>query len=254
MLHSNIIGEGKPLLILHGFLGSGDNWKTFAKKWAEKGRSVHLLDARNHGKSFHNDEFSYEIMSQDVIDYADDQGIEKFDLLGHSMGGKTAQFVAQQFPERVDRLIVVDIASKAYPPHHTEILEALSEVDEQQFQSRKEAEEFLMPLFPEIGLRQFLLKNLERTDEGVLSVKCNLSLFRSHPERIGKALPEAPKIHTPALFIRGLESSYIEDVDLTSLQRQYPNFELVSIPNAGHWLHAEQPIAFGEAVAKFLNL
>ena len=160
MLHSNIIGEGKPLLVLHGFLGSGDNWKTFAKKWAEKGRSVHLLDARNHGKSFHSDEFSYEIMSQDVIDYADVQGIEKFDLLGHSMGGKTAQFVAQQFPERVDRLIVVDIASKAYPPHHSEILEALNEVDEQQFQSRKEAEEFLTPLFPEIGLRQFLLKKL----------------------------------------------------------------------------------------------
>jgi pimeloyl-ACP methyl ester carboxylesterase len=170
------------------------------------------------------------------------------------MGGKTAQFVALQFPERVDKLIVVDIASKAYPPHHTEILEALSEVDEQQFESRKEAEKFLMPLFPEIGLRQFLLKNLERTPEGVLSVKCNLSLFRSHPERIGKALPEEPKIHTPALFIRGLESSYIEDADLTALQKQYLNFELVSIRNAGHWLHVEQPIVFGEAVAKFLNL
>jgi pimeloyl-ACP methyl ester carboxylesterase len=111
-----------------------------------------------------------------------------------------------------------------------------------------------MPLFPEIGLRQFLLKNLERSNEGVLSVKCNLSLFRTYPERIGKALPEEPKIQTPTLFIRGLESSYIEDADVITLQRQYPNFELVSIPNAGHWLHAEQPIVFGEAVAKFLNL
>ena len=241
-------------MILHGFLGSGDNWKTFAKKWAVRGRSVHLLDARNHGKSFHSEDFSYEIMSKDVIDYADDQGIEKFDLLGHSMGGKTAQFVAQQFPDRVDCLIVVDIASKAYPPHHTEILEALSEVDEQQFQSRKEAEEFLRPLFPSVGLRQFLLKNLERSNEGTLSVKCNLNLFRSHPDRIGKALPEEPKIHAPTLFIRGLESSYVEDTDLIILQRQYPNFELVSIPKAGHWLHVEQPIVFGEAVAKFLNL
>ena len=254
MLHSNIIGEGKPLLVLHGFLGSGDNWKTFAKKWAERGRSVHLLDARNHGRSFHSDEFSYEIMSKDVIDYADRNDIDTYDLLGHSMGGKTAQFVAQQFPERVDRLIVVDIASRAYLPHHTEILEALSEVNEQQFQSRKEADEFLAPLFPEVGLRQFLLKNLERTSDRILSVKCNLNLFKAHPERIGKALPEEPIIHTPTLFIRGLESSYIEDEDLITLQRQYPNFELVSIPNAGHWLHAEQPIVFGEAVSKFLNL
>ncbi len=254
MLHSNIIGEGKPLLVLHGFLGSGDNWKTFAKKWAERGRSVHLLDARNHGRSFHSDEFSYEIMSKDVIDYADRNDINTFDLLGHSMGGKTAQFVAQQFPERVDRLIVVDIASRAYLPHHTEILEALSEVNEQQFQSRKEADEFLAALFPEVGLRQFLLKNLERTSDRILSVKCNLNLFKAHPERIGKALPEEPKLYTPTLFIRGLESNYIEEEDIIALKKQYPNFELVSIPDAGHWLHAEQPLIFGEAVSKFLNL
>lgn len=254
MIHASVLGQGPALFILHGFLGSGDNWKTLAKKWSELGREVHLLDARNHGKSFHSDQFSYEIMSEDVIQYAHHNQIKTFDLLGHSMGGKTAQFLALRFPQYLNRLVVVDIASKAYPPHHTEILEALYQLDSMKLSSRKEAEEFLIPLFKDAGLRQFLLKNLERDDSGILSVKCNIELFRNHPTIIGKSLPSDAQIHTPTLFVRGLRSNYITDADLLLLKEQFTHFNLRDIPNAGHWLHAEQPELFDAAIREFLNL
>ncbi|MFT5079357.1 MAG: esterase, partial [Patiriisocius sp.] len=129
LLHSKIIGTGKPLVILHGFLGSGDNWKTLGNKFAEDGFQVHLVDQRNHGKSFHSDDWSYEIMVADLKAYCDHFKLESIDLLGHSMGGKTAMAFAVAFPEMLHKLVIADIGPKAYPSHHQDILKALGSLD-----------------------------------------------------------------------------------------------------------------------------
>lgn len=254
LLYSNQIGHGKPLFVLHGFLGSGDNWKTFAKKWSEHQRTVHLIDARNHGRSFHHDQWDYPTMADDVIAYADHFGIETFDLLGHSMGGKTAMFLATTYPNRVEKVVVADIAPKAYPPQHTEILEALYQLDQQQFEQRKDAEDFLAPRFESLSLRYFLLKNLERSSNNKLRIRCNIARFIEDQSTVTQGLEAHRTSTTDILFIRGLNSHYILDQDLPLIARHFPNYQLHSIADAGHWLHAEQPEAFDAAVSRFFDL
>lgn len=254
LLHAKVIGEGKPLFILHGFLGSGDNWKTFAKKWSQSGRSIHLLDARNHGKSFHSDQWDYPTMANDVIAYADHNQIDQFEVLGHSMGGKTAMFLATAYPERVQKAVIADIVPKSYPHQHTEILDALYELDQQHFEQRKEAEDFLEPRFESLQLRYFLLKNLERTADNVLRIRCNISRFREDQSTVTHGLEPEMRSELDILFIRGLDSGYISDQDLPLIAHHFPNYQMVSIADAGHWLHAEQPEAFDAAVSRFFDL
>jgi esterase len=129
MLYSKIEGEGKALLILHGFLGMSDNWKTIGLQFATDGFQVHLLDLRNHGKSFHSEVFNYGIMAQDVYEYCQANNLEKVSILGHSMGGKIAMLFSTMHPEMVEKLIVADIGPKFYPQHHQIIFEALNAVD-----------------------------------------------------------------------------------------------------------------------------
>ena len=129
MLYSKIEGEGKPLLILHGFLGMSDNWKTIGVQLSTEGYQVHLLDLRNHGRSFQSEEFSYALMAQDVFDYCKGHNLEKVAVIGHSMGGKTAMLFATTYPEMIDKLIVADIGPKFYPQHHQKILAGLNAVD-----------------------------------------------------------------------------------------------------------------------------
>ena len=155
LLHSVISGKGRPMLILHGFLGMGDNWKSLANKFSEK-FEVHVIDQRNHGRSFHDDDFSYELMVEDVLNYMDYHQLDRVDILGHSMGGKTGMLFAVEHPERIQKLIVADIAPKFYPPHHQEILDALGEVDFDKISSRSEIDEILKKYIAEIGIRQFL--------------------------------------------------------------------------------------------------
>lgn len=161
ILHSKIIGHGQPLLILHGFLGMGDNWKTLGNRFAEE-YQVHLIDQRNHGRSFHSDEFDYELMVEDLLNYIDHHHLENINLIGHSMGGKTAMLFAVNHPERVHKLIVADIGPKYYPSHHEQILNGLNAIDFTQQRSRNEIEEVLENYIPEMGIRQFLLKNVYR--------------------------------------------------------------------------------------------
>ncbi|MBT8319454.1 MAG: alpha/beta fold hydrolase, partial [Gramella sp.] len=125
-LHSTILGEGKPFLILHGFLGMSDNWKTLGKQFAKDGFQVHLIDQRNHGKSPHSDEFSYALMAQDIKEYCETHNLRNIILLGHSMGGKTAMLTACENKELVEKLVIVDIAPKYYAPHHQQILKGLT--------------------------------------------------------------------------------------------------------------------------------
>ena len=140
MLYSKIEGSGKPLIILHGFLGMSDNWKTLGFQYVTQGFQVHLLDLRNHGRSFHSNEFNYEVMVQDLLDYCRQNNLLKVYIIGHSMGGKVAMFFANAFPEIVEKLVVVDIGPKYYKPHHQEILAGLNAVDFSNQPTRQDVE------------------------------------------------------------------------------------------------------------------
>ncbi|WP_291100919.1 MULTISPECIES: alpha/beta fold hydrolase [unclassified Flavobacterium] len=253
MLYSKIEGSGKPLLILHGFLGMSDNWKTMGTQFAANGFEVHLLDLRNHGRSFHSDEFSYEIMVQDVYDYCQANNLEKVNILGHSMGGKTAMLFAATHPERVEKLIVADIGPKFYPQHHQTILEGLNAVDFSKKPSRNEVEAILTQYITDFGTRQFLMKSLYWQEPGQLAFRFNLSVFNKKMEEIGKALPENAVFNKPTLFIRGGNSNYILDADFQNIQQHFPDSRIETIPNAGHWLHAENPKLFYEITSSFLG-
>jgi len=253
MLYSKIEGEGKPLLILHGFLGMSDNWKTMGTQFAANGFQVHLLDLRNHGKSFHSDEFSYETMAQDVYDYCKANNLEKIDILGHSMGGKTAMLFATLHPERIEKLIVADIGPKFYPQHHQSILEGLNAVDFSHKPSRNEVDEILTKYIPDFGTRQFLLKSLYWQEPGQLAFRFNLAVFNNKMDEIGKSLPENAIFTKPTLFIRGGNSNYILDEDFENIQQHFPDSKIETIPNVGHWLHAENPKVFYEITSSFLK-
>jgi esterase len=253
MLYSKIEGEGKPLLILHGFLGMLDNWKTIGAKYAENGFQVHLLDLRNHGRSLHSEEFNYQVMANDIFEYCQIHQLEKIDLIGHSMGGKVAMLFATTYPELVDKLIIADIGPKYYKPHHQEILAGLNAVDFSTNPDRSEVEETMYPYIPDFGTRQFLMKSLFWKEKGQLAFRFNLAVFNEKIEEVGKALPDDKHFDKPTLFIRGGNSKYILDADLPEIKKQFSNLELKTIPNAGHWLHAENPSLFFEETLNFLK-
>lgn len=253
MLHSKIEGEGKPLLVIHGFLGMSDNWKTIGTQFASDGFQAHLLDLRNHGKSFHSDEFSYEIMVQDIYDYCKANNLEKVSVLGHSMGGKAAMLFATTYPEMTEKLIVADIGPKFYPQHHQIIFEALNAVDFSKKPNRSEVEEIMSQYITDFGTRQFLLKNLYWLEPGQLAFRFNLAVFNNNKDEIGKPLPENSVFDKPTLFIRGGNSDYVLDEDFENIQKHFPDSKLETIPNAGHWLHAENPKLFYEMTSLFLK-
>uniref|UniRef100_UPI004047F168 alpha/beta fold hydrolase n=1 Tax=Algoriphagus sp. TaxID=1872435 RepID=UPI004047F168 len=244
-------GSGPPLVILHGLFGSLDNWFSIAKELVEH-YTLYLVDQRNHGDSPHSTEWNYGVMVEDLLELLDAEGLDSVYLMGHSMGGKTVMNFAVQYPERVSKLIVGDIAPRYYPIHHQVILEGLNALDLSQLQSRKEADDLLAPYIPELGIRQFLLKSLGRDTNG-FAWKINLSVITQHIEEVGKALDEETVFEGPTLFLGGANSSYIQEKDLPDMKRHFPNCTWISIPNAGHWLHAEQPQAVVAEMRKFLG-
>ncbi|WP_310380832.1 alpha/beta fold hydrolase [Flavobacterium sp.] len=263
MLYSKIEGEGtradgesceaKPLLIFHGFLGMSDNWKTLGVQFATQGFQVHLLDLRNHGKSFHSEEFSYELMTQDVYDYCKANNLEKVNIIGHSMGGKVAMLFATTYPEMVEKLIIADIAPKFYPQHHQSILEGLNAVDFSKKPSRSDVETILSQHIPDFGTRQFLLKSLFWIEPGQLGFRFNLAVFNKKIDEIGKPLPQENNFNNPTLFIRGGNSNYILDEDFEPIKHHFPLAQFATIPAVGHWLHAENPKVFYEITSSFLK-
>ncbi|MDC8005743.1 alpha/beta fold hydrolase [Aureisphaera galaxeae] len=253
ILHSQIIGEGIPFVILHGFLGMSDNWKTLGRKFAEMGYQVHLVDQRNHGRSFHADEFSYALMSEDLSQYCQHHGLTEIALLGHSMGGKTAMEFATTHEEQVSQLMVADIAPKSYPQHHHEILKALAMLDFNEIKSRGKADEKLAEYIPELGTRQFLLKNLYWKEKGQLGLRINLEVLTEKNTEIGKALPENATFSKDTLFVRGEQSGYIETYDEILIKKHFPQAKSATVPQAGHWLHADNPKDFLEIIANFLQ-
>lgn len=253
MLYSKIEGSGKPFLILHGFLGMSDNWKTLGTKWAEAGFEVHLLDLRNHGRSLHSEEFSYTVMSQDILDYIIEKNLSSVYLMGHSMGGKVAMQMATSNPELVEKLIIADIGPKQYRPHHEEILEGLSAVNFDEKPDRSEVDEIVSKYVPDVGTRQFLLKSLYWNTPGQLAYRFNLPVFLKNKDSIGEALNENAIYTGPTLFLRGEKSRYILDDDFAEIERHFPQADIVTIANAGHWLHAENPDDVYSEVLNFLK-
>lgn len=252
ILHSQIVGQGKPLFILHGFLGMADNWRTLGLGFAQHGFEVHLIDARNHGHSFHSDDFSYEVMAEDLVNYAKEKNILNFSVLGHSMGGKTAMLLAALHPEMVEKLIIADIAPKYYPIHHQMIIDALYSVDFQVINSRGEVDKQLSKYILDVGTRQFLLKSLYWETKEKLAFRFNLSALKDNLTEIGKGLFPDALFEKETLFLYGEKSSYIKEEDKVLIYKHFPNTCIEKITNAGHWLHADNPSEFMEKVLHFL--
>ena len=252
LLHSIIIGEGQPLIILHGFFGMGDNWKTLANRFSEN-YQVHIVDQRNHGRSFHSDEFTYELMVEDLLYYINYHQLENVHLLGHSMGGKTVMLFAVEYSEKVDKIIIADIAPRFYPPHHQFIIEALNAVDFQQLRSRDEIDKIFEKYIPEAGIRQFLAKNIYRKSKDEFAYRFNLECLSECFDEVGVGLPPITYFYGEALFLKGENSGYIskEDEDLIAIH--FPKGEIKVVKNAGHWLHAENPEDFYNYIVDFLK-
>jgi esterase len=252
-LHSNIIGEGQPFIILHGFLGMGDNWKTLAKQFSGLGFQVHLVDQRNHGRSFHDSEFNYDVLAADLKAYCSHHNLQNIVLLGHSMGGKTAMLFAALYPEIVSKLIVADISPRFYPVHHDAILEGLFSLNFEEITSRKQAEEQLSKYVQDVGTRQFLLKNIYRLSPSVLGLRINLKTLKTNVSEVGEALSSTLNFQKDTLFLRGDKSEYISDQDGPLIKHQFPTAVVKTISNAGHWLHAENPVEFFHNVRVFIT-
>lgn len=252
ILHSQILGTGKPFVILHGFLGMSDNWKTLGTQWSED-YEVHLLDQRNHGRSFHSDDFSYDVMAEDLNAYCNKYNLDEIILLGHSMGGKVAMQFAVTYPEKVSKLIVADIGPQAYPPHHQDILKALSSLDFSQIKSRGDAEDQLSEYIKDNGTRLFLLKNLYRNSKKELDLRINLPILSEKIEEVGVGLSEDALYEGETLFLAGEKSGYIRPKDELTIKRHFPHAIIKTISNAGHWLHADNPHEFYSLTTAFLT-
>jgi len=243
--------DGTPLLLLHGLFGSSANWRGIARRLSDE-RRVLVPDMRNHGRSFHDEAMSYPDMAQDIIDTLDDEGIERADLLGHSMGGKAAMVAALENPQRVGHLIVVDIAPVIYTHTHLPLIDAMLSVDISSLKSRSEADEQLKPTVDDAMTRQFLLHSLEKADKGYRWRLHLEGLRRSMGELIGFPDLEGRLFDGPALFVYGAQSDYVQPEHHTRIERYFPNAEYAAIDNAGHWVHAEQPAALVDRTAAFL--
>lgn len=249
-LHYQSIGQGPPLVILHGLFGSADNWRSIAKALSSE-RRVISVDLRNHGRSFHHPQQTFDLMAEDLLNLLDDLGLSAIDLLGHSLGGKTAMQFAQSFSDRLSRLIVVDIAPRKYVDEHSVIFKALLALDLSKFSSRTEISEALSDTLPDPLVRQFLLLNLQKTEKD-FSWRINLqALFCSYPGLLQSVEP-IEAVEVPSLFISGEKSNYVTDNDWQQIKSFYPNAEHVVIDNAGHWVHAEKPDIFIQQVNRFL--
>lgn len=250
-LHYKQYGQGQPLLILHGFMGSLDNWHTLATQFGNS-HSVFAIDQRNHGKSPHSEKHTLGLMVQDVKQFIETHQLEKVSIIGHSMGGKVAMQFALDYPYLVNKLIVVDIAPRQYKRGHDDVFKAILAVELAQIESRKHAEQMMEMYVPDFGTRQFLLKNLDRREDGSYAWKMNLQTLHADYDEIIKAVLSKGFFDGQTLIIKGVNSKYIRKEDEFDFNRLFPNNQFIEIPKAGHWVHAEAPQLFFEAVNNFL--
>ena len=244
-------GAGPPLIILHGLLGSGDNWQTLSRRAFAEHFHVFTVDQRNHGQSPHSAVFDYPTMVEDLAAFMDAHGLSHVHLLGHSMGGKTAMHFALTHPERTGSLTVVDIAPKIYPPTHTAIFDALRALDLNAHRTRAAIDAVLRPQIPTDSVRNFLLKNLRRDGDGGYTWKANIESIHRNYTHLSGSLEADGLYEGPTLFVRGGASDYVADEDTELIVSFFPDAEIVTIDGAGHWVHAEKPQAFAEVMLEF---
>lgn len=258
-------GKGPPLIIVHGLYGASDNWLSIGKELASD-YDVYLVDQRNHGQSPHSDTHNYPAMSDDLILFMDQHDLRKAILVGHSMGGKTVMFLAEAYPERVDSLIVIDISpttchtddQSSQARTHTEIVNGMLSVDFSQVERREDVDDQLARTIHSRRIRSFLMKNVLRTPEGNYHWKLNAAVIGKDLSSIFEGIDLSKYSHGkgiigfPVLFIRGEESDYISDDCIPDIKQIFPMAEIVTIPQAGHWLHVEQPDLLVKTVRYFL--
>ena len=245
-------GQGEPIIILHGLFGTLDNWQTIAKQLA-KHYMVYIIDQRNHGKSPHSDAFSYQILADDLKHFMEQQFMYKATIIGHSMGGKTAMRFALDYPDMVEKLVIVDIAPKAYKGGHETIFKAMFGLDLDTLTDRKAIDEQLKINIPEDGVRLFLMKNLSREKDGRYRWKMNLPVLYAAYQEILSDIQSEETFDKTTLFIRGENSKYIKDDDVLDIQDLFPMMQLQTVENAGHWVHAENPKSFFDKLMTFFE-
>ncbi len=250
-LHFKASGRGRAVILLHGLFGSADNWHHIALRLAEHFQ-VFALDQRNHGQSPHSDTMNYPLMAADVEKFFVARGIESAFVIGHSMGGKTAMQFALQFSNRVEKLVVADMAPRTYAPAHEKITAALLALDLPKFQTRQQIETALEPEIPNLVLRRFLLKNLGRDSAGGFFWKINLRGLAGNYFNLRQPVSALAPFAKPALFIRGGKSNYVKAEDEPMIRELFPQSEIKTIPEAAHWVHADQPEEFLRLVSEFL--
>ena len=250
-LHFRALGEGPPLILLHGLLGSLDNWLPLGRKFATQ-FTVFAVDQRNHGLSPHSDEFGYDTMARDLHEFMQAQGLRSAHVLGHSMGGKTAMQFALLYPDQVDKLVVVDISPRAHDARNTGTIQALLALDLSAFQHRPELDAALAASVPDLELRQFLLKNVGRDKSGAFRWKVNLSAIWENRRHLAAALDSPSQFRKPALFVRGGKSDFVTDTEGELIRRLFPRAVIETIPNAGHWVHVDAPEELSRSVMEFL--
>jgi esterase len=251
-LHFKEHGQGQPVIILHGLFGSSDNWLGIMPKLAEKFR-VFALDLRNHGQSPHSAEMNYSILADDVREFLAAQNLGDAIVMGHSLGGKVAMQFAFSHPQQVQKLIVVDMAPRAYAPAHDRIFSALLALDLNSFQTRQQIEQTLEPAIPSLAVRRFLLKNLNRNSDGGLSWKINLQGLAENYPQLGRMLSAPEPFGGPALFVLGEKSDFVNEADLPLIFRLFPRAKIETIAGAGHWVQADAPDQFVQRVLTFLE-
>ena len=248
-----VYGNGQPIIILHGLFGLGDNWRTIARKLEDEYLCV-VPDLRNHGRSPHDDIMNWNVMAADVRELIDDLDLDEVILLGHSMGGKVAMQFATTYPERVDKLIVVDMAPKAYPPHHSHVITAIEALDPAACATRDDAERILREhIHNDEATVQFLMKNLSRRPESGFEWKANMPGIIMAYDALMQDIAFMHPYLGPTLFIKGEFSDYVTEADMPAIRQLFPSATLVSITGAGHWVHADRPEEFVAAVKSFIH-
>ena len=245
-------GGGEPLIILHGLFGSGMNWSTLSKFFAQR-YEVYLVDQRNHGKSPHDDIFNYDVMAADMAQFFVDHDIESASIIGHSMGGKTAIQLALAYPSLVNKLVAVDMGIKEQPVQDAILQEGLLSLDFDSILTRKAADKAMEAYIPDWGTRQFILQNIHWTADKKLGWRMNVKAIIENIDEIGREIVVHDPYQGEALFVKGALSDYIVSQDIPSLMKAFPKAKIEEIPNAGHWVHADNPTYFGEVVMRFLE-
>ena len=251
-LHFEAVGEGSSVIILHGLLGSAENWRSMSRRLGAHYKAF-AVDLRNHGRSPHSEIFDYDVMAADLREFVEQHALTRIMLLGHSIGGKVAMQFAIDHPDRVDKLVIVDIAPRPYEPSQHDLLEALRLLDLSRYNSFGDVDAALAERISDASLRQFLLKNLARDENGHLRWKIDLEAIERNYHKLLRGLAAERTFDKPSLFIRGGRSNYIEDADTPLIRQIFPQAEIATLAQAGHWVHVDLPEEFFQIVVNFLR-